>query len=409
MHQYIRQHPHIYYLLMIFSCCTFSAAAIGISTNCLGLFMLPIAESMHTGIGSTTMIVTIMSLSSAFFAPILSRMFAAFPINRIMSGGVILNVLSLFLISLSHQLWMMYVCAGMLGIGNCCFALIPITSLLNHWFYEKNGLVSGLCISFSGVTAALASPLINQMIRQLGWRTSLWLCAIIIFLLAFPTACFIVRMHPSQVGLKPYGYQETIQQDTEKLHTDTTHSRSMFLTLILFAIIVSTVTSFNPNIASFAGSIGFDSRIGAVMVSSAMISNVCSKILLGILADRFNAKLANILMISLSACGLVLLSFVNVNSPSMAIAAAFLFGFIFSSNAAGIPLMIKEILGRENYARYYSILSVFTSVSYALGTTLIGFSYDAFHSYSYAAQTLSILAVISILFTIFMAVNQKKK
>ena len=104
----------------------------------------------------------------------------------------------------------------------------------------------------------------------------------------------------------------------------------------------------------------------------------------------------------------ILLCFVNVDSSHMAIVSAFLFGFIFSSNAAGIPLMIKEILGRENYARYYSILSVFTSVSYALGTTLIGFSYDAFHSYSYAALLLAILAVISILSVLFMTAKQKR-
>lgn len=394
MKSYLSKHPKLYYCMIILSCCLFMAGAIGITANTLGVFMSAIASDMHTGIGSITMIITIMSLSSAFFAPILSRLLALYPINQIMSVGILINVLSLVFLSQSHHLMFMYVFALKLGIGNCCFSLIPVTLILNHWFYKNNGLISGFCISFSGLTASIASILVTHLIAQIGWRHALLICAAVVFLLAFPPAFFIIHQNPRELGILPYG----ILEETEEISKEESYStqKGLFLTLLLYAAIVSFMTSFNPNISAFGNSVGFSAPICAYMVSAAMISNVGSKLILGMLVDRFNAEFANTIMIIVSAIGFLVLCFVNVNEPVFAIAGTFLFGCIFSANAAGIPLLIKQSAGRNNYVAYYSKISVFSSIAYAIGASCIGFSYDIFHSYHFIFGVMLALVLINL-------------
>lgn len=356
--------------------------------------MSAIASDMHTGIGSITMIITIMSLSSAFFAPILSRLLSLYPINHIMSVGILINVLSLVFLSQSHHLMLMYVFALTLGIRNRCFSLITFTLILNHWFYKNNGLISGFCISFSGLTASIASILVAHLIAQLGWRHALLICAAIVFLLAFPPAFFIIHRNPRELGILPYGDCEKQEEPFKEDPSPT--KKDLFLTLLWYAVIVSFMTSFNPNISAFGDSVGFSAPICAYMVSAAMISNVGSKLILVMLVDRFNAEFANAIMIVVSAIGFLVLCFVNVNEPIFAIAGAFLFGCIFSANAAGIPLLIKQSAGRNNCVAYYSKISVFSSIAYAMGASCIGFSYDIFHSYHFIFGIMITLVLINL-------------
>lgn len=409
MKNLLNKHKQIYYLLMIIACCSFTATSIGITTNCMGLYVKPISESLHLGLGSITLYITIMSLCSAFFAPVLSILLTKFDIRFIMSIGIILNATSLFLFSQFNSIYLFYLFAIFLGIGNCCFSLIPVTLLIGNWFKQKHGLVSGICLSFSGVAGAIFNPMINHFINQLGWQSAFILCALLIIIISLPFSIFVIRLHPRQVGLIPYGASSYFIKTNTTIKKSTNTSLNItFILVIIYAVIVSFTISFNSNMASFAVSVPLSSQLGASMISAAMISNVISKVILGCICDRWNAKVANFIMIFISLCGFIGILFIQTTDTWLAIFYAFLYGFAFASNAAGIPLLIKEIVPAENYTKFYSLTTVFTSSSYAIGVSMIGFSYDIFHSYQPILFVLIILCILNLL-TLIILSNQKKR
>lgn len=402
------QKQNRYYLLIILACCSFSATAIGISTNCMGLFIQPIAEQLSLPNGSITLYITIMSLCSAFFAPVLSTLIKKIDIRYILSIGILLNALILFIFSFLHNIYLFYLFAILLGIGNCCFSLIPITLLITNWFNKLHGFVSGLCLSFSGVAGALFNPIINLLIINIGWREAYMICALMIIVLALPFAMFIVRLHPQQVGLTPYGSETYFVKTTStKVLSTSSSCNTLFIVVTIYAIIISFTVGFNANIASFASSIPLSSSLGATMVSAAMIANILSKIVLGYICDQYNAKIANFIMIFISICGCVGIMMINQNAHIFALLSAFLYGFIFAANAAGIPLLIKEVVGNERYTKTYSIITVFTSTSYAIGVSIIGFSYDIFQSYQPILITLILLCILNLGILIFLSRHKK--
>lgn len=397
-----------YYLFIIIACCSFSATSIGITTNCMGLFIQPIAKQLALNYGSITLYITVMSLCSAFFAPILSILIKKYDIRLILSLGILLNASSLFIFAFLNNIYLFYLFAIFLGIGNCCFSLIPITLLITNWFEKKHGFVSGLCLSFSGLAGALFNPIINVLITNIGWRTSFMICSFLVIILALPFALFVVRLHPRQVGLAPYGSDSYFikNQSIQEQKRDSPFNY-LFILVTIYAIIISFTVSFNSNMASFAASIPLSSKLGASMVSAAMIANVLSKLILGCICDRYNAKVANFIMILISICGCFGIMTINADAQGFALLSAFLYGFIFASNAAGIPLLIKEVIGNQQYTRAYSLITVFTSTAYAIGVSIIGFSYDLFHSYHPILIALMILCMFNLCILVILSKHKK--
>lgn len=399
MKKNLNKNVQYYYILMIIACCAFTTTSIGIGINCFGLFIPPISTHLSIGIGTTTLIITITSLCSAFFSPIISRLLAKYEIRFILSIGIAVNAVVLFLFSMSNSIYLFYLLAIFFGMSMCCFSLIPVTLLINNWFFKKNGLVTGICLSFSGVAGAFFNPIINSLIAGYGWRLAFIACSLLILILALPFSIFAVRLHPRQIGLTPYGAKDYFIE--EKISNDNTTilepSKSLFIACCIYATLLSFSVSLNPNLASFARNIPVSTTLTSAMVSAAMLSNVISKILLGILCDKFNAKIASSIMILIAIFGFLGFLQITPNSKIFAITSAFLFGFLFAANAAGIPLLLKETFGSQNYTKVYSIITIFTSSSYAIGVSMIGFSYDFFLSYQPAIFTLLIIAIANLI------------
>lgn len=404
MKKLLHTYPNLYYLLIIIACCSCSASSIGIATNCMGLFVTPIANHLEIGFGAVTMYITIMNLCSAFFAPVLAKLMIKFDIRFIMSTGIIINGIILLLFSIFNQVSLFYLFAILFGASNCCFSLIPITQIINNWFKKKQGFVSGICLSFSGVGGAIFNPIINSLIVSMGYQHAFIICAFLIVILSLPFTMFVIRLYPQQLQLLPYGADEPIVETSTKSNHDPIFKITGItaISIICYATLVSFTVGFNPNIAPFASSVPLSSQLAAAMISAAMIANILSKIILGWICDKWNAIVANAIMIVITMCGFIGIMTIHDNSGWTALLYAFLFGFIFASNAAGTPLLIKEMIGNQNYARFYSITTIFTSSAYALSVSIISFSYDLFRSYLPILCVLILLCINNLLLLLFI-------
>ncbi len=360
-------------------CCICMAASIGIGINCLGIFFQPVSQSLSLAIGDVSVMATLLSLGTAFFAPVFSRLIERFPIGRVMAVGSLVTALSYIALSQAQNKWILYIAGTLIGVGSCCVGVLPVTILLREWYGEKNGKAIGTAMAFSGVAGAIMNPVLSACITSLGWRTTFLILAGIFAFIALPAG---LGMQRRKVEIK------TSTQELAKYHIP----RLSFIMLVVAVITFQCSSGLNSHISSLGVESGYSLQFGALMVSCAMISNVLMKLLEGFLSDRYNALTACFIMIVTGALGMVLLLFSS--SGIMLLLGSFCFGAFCANSTVGVSL-ISQYVARNAYLDIYSGMILIGNLSYALSVSAYGFIHDVYSSYTPILVVLIGMALIS--------------
>jgi MFS family permease len=109
--------------------------------------------------------------SAALFGTWLERVGprkAAFVSACCWCGGLLLSALAVRL----HQLWLLWLGAGVIGgIGLGLGYISPVSTLMK-WFPDRRGLATGLAIMGFGGGAMIGSPLADRLMRHFSSATS---------------------------------------------------------------------------------------------------------------------------------------------------------------------------------------------------------------------------------------------
>ncbi|MBQ0064762.1 MAG: MFS transporter [Firmicutes bacterium] len=399
--------------LLVFACCIFSAGAVGITGNCMGQYVTPLAQALDKPVGTITVFITLISLSTAFVAPFISKVMAKVHVRLVMSFGVILNCLCLCAFAFVRSVSLLYTVAIVLGIANVCFNLIPVTLLLNNWFYKNIGTFTGIVASMSGVAGAVFNPVIAGMINTHGYKYAFFMSALIICASCLPCALFLVRYHPQEFGVLPYGFNEFQNIAPKRTGEDKSFKLPFYILffIILYVVIQNGIAGLNPSIAAMANSIPLKAGLSATMVSAAMIGNVGSKLVFGVLVDKIGAKLSITAMNAIAFFGLLILSALNPGSNWIALFGCLIYGCVFACSANGAAMLMRELYGPTQFASLYPTVTTFATIAYAGSVAIIGFAYDLLGTYSIPVLVLAGLCIVDvgILFIIQIAEKVAKK
>ena len=90
-------------LATLLRCCMCIGGAMGMVSNCIGIYFTPLAKALDIGVGRISVIVTLISLGNAFFAPFFVRLRKRFLLtisrvtgwNTAISGIILLRTTTL--------------------------------------------------------------------------------------------------------------------------------------------------------------------------------------------------------------------------------------------------------------------------------------------------------------------------
>ncbi|MDO4355727.1 MAG: MFS transporter [Clostridia bacterium] len=397
----------IWHILTIIACCGLTVSSIGLVFNCIGVFYSPISSELGVGRGTVALFATLCSLANGLCAPLFGRLLKRFPLRAILSVAILVAGLSTMAISLTHSVWQLYAIGVIQGVALSFFSSVPVTVILTNWFEQKHGLATGVAFCFSGVGGAVFSPMFSMLISAQGWRAAFVLLGAAILLFALPGALLVLRLEPSERGLLPYGATSVrgrAPQPVEDAPRRDLRPSLPFVLLAALAVIASFCTGLTQHLPGFAESEGLSAATGAAMVSAAMLGNLSSKLIIGVVSDWAGPIRACLAMLSACLLALVLLLACPTGTLILALAAAYLFGFIYSVCSVGLPLVTRHVFGPERYAAVFPRVTVVASLGSSCAIAIIGFIYDFTHSYS--AAFLCCAAFVAICCALLLALER---
>ena len=398
------------YIIAAVCTCLMACGTMGL-VNAYGVFYKPMADALEVGQGAITLHMSISNLIVGLGTPFVARMISHnVRIKNILLAGAVLILVSGTVIALCHNVMIMNIAAVFRGIGFAGVSMMIITMIIGNWFVKYRGTLTGIALSFSGIGSAIASPILSSLIQNIGYEMTYLGYVILIVLFVLP-AIFLLPLKPQDIGLRPFGENETEEKKTAasaNMDLPFTSRSMIFVSLIVLVLCVVLLTSLSSHLSSLAQTYGYEASVGAALLSFSMIGNVASKFVLGAMVDKIGAFKGVICMLTTSLAGLLVI-LMNPGGTLPLLAGGFLYGTCFSVGSLGISMITRTLYGDAQYGKAYSVITLFTSVAAAVGLTLIGIMYDLTGSYKTSVIGGIIMVAISLLCLFLIFTGSKKQ
>ncbi len=397
---------------MVAACFALLFFGVGISYNCLALFIKPISEGLGLSRASVAMVQTMVFATTFSLSFVAGKIYGKFGVKNIIRFGAVITPLSWVLFSLSNNLILLYLSAVVLGIGVYSASMMACSIILGNWFKDKLGTVTGIAFMGSGFGGMLFNAITGMLLSKFSWQTCMLILAVVMFATMIPLNFFIIKTSPDTMGLAPY----TV--DTPAANASAAPAQSLSgLTLkqamgtYQFWLFAISFTLFNipGNIASqtmsahltdVGHSIAFAANISAFYMGVLALG----KVVLGAFFDKKGLRLGCVA--SCVTMGFTYVGLCFATNLPMLILAVVCMGIGVSFCTIGNPTITRQMFGSRDYASIYGIIAAFASMGGLLSPIISNSLFEIFGSYNIAYIMCAVLCAV-LIFLMQAAVAKK--
>jgi MFS family permease len=315
--------------------------------------------------------------------------------RRVLLAGLVSAGVAFLGFSRMRSLTMYYLFYFFQTVGYVSAGPIPHQVLVSHWFARMRGRAMGLAYVGAGIGGAVAPVLAQYLIRHFGWRTAMLSIGGGILLILIPLTLFLVKDHPSEMGLFADG--EPVPPVPERRTEPVSLELAGVLRVPAFWLIL---TGSLMSIGSVGGIIQhlqlylrdqhFTPERAALVASYLLISSIVGRLVMGFLADRFPRK-----YVMLAACLMVagaIPALYAVTVPGFVYVFAVIFGFGMGADYMLIPLITAECFGTASLGKLMGIILTTDALAQAFAPVVVSRIYDLQESYDWGFAVLMSMA-----------------
>lgn len=334
-------------------------------------------------------------------------------------AGVV--VLATVLLSLTQELWQLYVLAGIYAAGVSGGGVVTGPQLTSNWLHKRRGLVIGLLLAATALGGSLLTVIGERVMTAYGsWRPSWLVIAAILVIPVAVTAAF-VRNRPEDLGQRIDGVRDLTElEDTsvKKLGrvykclnpwntAEATRTPSLWMLIMVYGLCNYTYLGTLPHQVSYlTRETGVSADVAAGALALMVGFMAVGKAGGGWLADRAEPKKTLGITSLTMAAGLVLLLFWHA-TPALYVYVIFL-GVGFGGCQSQTSAALANYYGRKNVAAILGFTMGLAALLGALGTWLTGFIRDQTGSYVPAFTVMLVLSVIGAVLAFLTPVPRRR-
>jgi len=389
----------------VIALCMLMAGTYGILVNCIGILFTAVMADTGISNGALSVYYTVRNLTCALTVVFTVKLFNKKNAKVVVACLGIVMALSVGSMTFFNKVYQWYIAAVFTGLGqSCIYTIAPI--VINNWFRSRNGFALGLSMAASGLFSTVFSPIASAIIMAIGWRGACLVLMAISLALTLPSA-LLIRRDCESAGFTPYGLDlvpEKVKKTREKRYI--VPGTCAFVALMIYVAFGSIFAPINHQIAVFGNSTGFGLTFGAILTSCSMVGNIAGKFGVGTLSDRVGIFKAMVLSLSTVIIGLLLFCLCGGNRLAL-MAGAFFYGVTYAFPSAQ-SLLCLEIYGPEKYKERLAIMSSAGGIVGACMSTVVGFIYDAFQSFTPVFIYAACAALVEISICIYLGVYKSR-
>ena len=323
---------------------------------------------------------------------------------RILTMGIMIEAVSVCLLSATTALWQMYALRILMGFGKVMFAVcVPI--VLAIWF--KKRLAFALAIAWAGwnLGGLVLGPVSSLILSSHGWRTTCLLIGVGLLVFAVLPPLRVLRIRsPAQLGLgrdgEPPATAAAATTESTSLAPDTPLWRcgTFWVLALATASFYSALAGMMTHQAALVETAGFSVRTAGIMVGSAAGIAAVAGPVFGWLLDRGYLLWVGSLM-HLCLLGGVLSLAGLTRVPSVGILALYLATFGLTLGGADVfwVTLLRYRFPRFSVARTYSAWYFVEIATLGLAPIGVGRLFDSTGNYYWTMLVLLVPVVLSAL------------
>ncbi|UXY37141.1 MFS transporter [Streptomyces albidocamelliae] len=372
-----------------------------------GLLIDPLNEDFGWSRGTIGAAVSVNLALYGLSAPFAAALMDRFGIRRVVAVALCVIAAGSGLTVWMTAAWQLLLCWGlMVGLGTGAMALAFAATVTNRWFTERRGLVSGILTAASASGQLIFLPLLSWIVDRHGWRPASVTVALAA-LAVVPFVWLLLRDHPADVGLKPYGAAEFVPKPapvtgaarrTVSVLSGAMRTGTFWLLAGTFAICgASTNGLVQTHFVPAEHDHGMPITTAASLLAVIGVFDVVGTIASGWFTDRYEAR--RLLAVYYALRGLSLVFLPMLLGPAVHPPMLFFIVFYGLDWVATVPPTLA--LCRERFGEDSAIVFGWVLASHQVGAALVAFlggvARDVFGSYDlvwYASGTLCAAAAL---------------
>lgn len=329
------------------------------------------------------------------------------------AAGILLGT-GFMLMSRINALWQAYLIWGLLiGAGIGCSGTSMVSSI-PRWFTKKRGMAISITIAGFNFGAVIGPLIIQWLVSTYDWRRAFLVIGLIPILVNISLAQFLKR-DPRQIGLKPYGEEESpteivnpvINKAIQELSFAQIIKSSRFWVFgalqFTFGFCMQIVII---HIAPHATDIGISALVAASILSISAGSRVIGNLTTGFLSELLGSRRVMSACFVLLTLGLVWLLFARD------VIGLFVFAVIFGATSGGInPLLTlvpAELFGLRNLGIISGAFLLMGTMGGSIGSPLAGYIFDVSKDYRIAFGVSAAIGVIAVVLSLILLRDKGK-
>ncbi|WP_093275305.1 MFS transporter [Saccharopolyspora shandongensis] len=380
-----------------------------------GVFMNPLHDEFGWPHSVISAAVSLNLLLYGLTAPFAAALMARFGIRRVTVAALLLIAAGSGLTVFMTASWQLIVCWGLLvGLGTGSMALAFVSTVVDRWFVQRRGLVSGVLTAGSATGQLIFLPLAAVLVESDGWRfTSLVIAgtALLVGLLVR----LVMRDHPRDAGVTAYGAtgdEPEPERDRGnpaavalRALRDAARKPAFWLLAGGFAICgASTNGLVNTHFVPAAHDHGMPTTTAAGLLAVIGVFDVLGTVLSGWLTDKVNPRL--LLAAYYTLRGLSLFVLPQLLGPSVEASMVLFVVFYGLDWVATVPPTMA--LCREHFGPRASVVFGWVFASHQIGAAAIasiaGVVRDQFGDYAAAWYGAGLLCLLATAFSVSIRV-----
>ena len=331
------------------------------------------------------------------------------------AGGVIyaVGIILASFASSAEQYWLLILGYGVIsGFGLGVAYIVPI-AMLQKWFPDKTGLITGLAVGGFGFGAVLTSPVAQWLIdRSPEDPTSAFLPLGIAYLVMSLLGAALFRNPPEGYAVPGF---EPVKDDTgaTEVGADYTQGEALrtpqwyLLTGILTLSVSAGISLISQAKLSATDISGYSVTGAATLVGVLAVFNGAGRIVWAAVSDYIGRMPTFAAILGLQGICLIVLPHAG-NVALFAVLAAVIY-LCYGGTFGTMPATAGDFFGVKNAGAIYGLMLVGWSLGGIIGPVIAGALIGEDKAYTLAYTTIGIIALASMLLTFVTKVPAKRR